>query len=303
MSRNSRYRSAEIKAGLWIFISMLILTAFVVGITGAKFWKEMDHYRVRLDYIGGLEVGSLVRMGGLVVGKISGIEILAGDRGGLELTLEVREGLPVKENTVAYLAFLSITSEQHLELESGKGPAPLLAPGDTIRTRESVDISDVQEKMIMIGDTLQALLGNVDKIFSPINIARIDSIIAQVNCTLLETSPKVGTILVNVNHATASLDSLLREVAQFMSGADTSITSVLSNTRQMMDEAKGAMADIDTTVNNVDLMVTGNSAKMTEVLNNLYQISVNLKDLSSTIRDNPFLLIRAIPKKERKLEK
>ncbi len=76
MHRKSRYRASEIKAGIWIFLALIIFTTFIVAVTGSKFWKEMDYYRVRLNYVGGLEIGSPVRMGGVLVGKVTDLGFL-----------------------------------------------------------------------------------------------------------------------------------------------------------------------------------------------------------------------------------
>ncbi len=301
MGRNARYRSSEIKAGIWILISALILAAFLVGISGAKFWKPVDSYRVHLSYIGGLEAGSPVRMGGMLVGKISAVKILS-DGNLLELTVEVPQGLPVKASTRAYLSFVSITSEQHLELNPGSGSAELLSPGDLIRSKEMLEMSDVLEKFDMVGDTVQAILHSVHKLLSPQNTARIDSIIEQTNSVLRTVNPRISEVLDNLNGATASMDSLLRNINQFVDGADTSFQRLAQSAQGLIAQAGTTLARIDTTAQGANALLEINSGHLTEALENIRQASYDLHLLSDAVKDNPFLLIRAIPKKERKLK-
>lgn len=300
MGRNARYRASEIKAGIWIFISLLILAAFIVGMSGARFWTEMDYYRVRLEYIGGLEVGSPVRLGGMMVGKVSHINLLP-NGSELELTVEVRPGLPVKSNTVAYLSFVSITSAQHLELNPGAEPAPLLSSGDLIASREVIEMSDVLRKFDAASDSVQLILHQVSTLLRPANVARADSILIQANRLFSSAGPRIDEVFEHLSRATVSLDSVLGNVDRFVAGADTSFDGLMRDSRRLISQAGLALAHIDTTARDAGHLMNSNSDKLFEVLENLDQASRNLHLLTSTVRDNPFLLFRAIPRQERKL--
>ena len=301
MSRNARYRSSEIKAGIWIIIAGVIFTTFIVLITGSRFWEEMDYYRARLNYVGGLEVSSPVRMSGLLVGKITGLEILGAQESGLELTIQVAKGLPIKANTVAYLSFISITSEQHLELEMSPEPAPLLTPGDLIPSKELTTMDEVMEHVGFVGDTLQVILGRVSRLLNPTNLARVDSIVMEVNNLLKQSSPDLAVTLARLREAAESLDSLLNNVNDFLLDADTEVLSVLQEAGETMKLTRVVLAGVDTTLLHADRLIVGNAGNLQQLLDNLNQTSRNLRELSGAIKDNPFLLIRAMPRKERKL--
>jgi phospholipid/cholesterol/gamma-HCH transport system substrate-binding protein len=301
MSRQSRYRASEIKAGIWIFLSLVIFAVFMFSITGSKFWKKTDHYRVRLKYVGGLEVGSPVRMGGLLVGKVGEVKILPSPESGMELTLEVNKGLPVKENTSAYLSFISITSEQHLELEQSPEPAPLLSPGDLIPSKELTTMDDIMEQIGYIGDTLRVILNQVHNLLKPANVAQIDSILAGINSIIQESEPDIAGLIRDSRRTVASLDTLIYNISALVEEGDTLLVNVLADTRQALQQATAALAQIDSTVENVDRVVADNSSNLSRFLDNLNQTSQNLKVLTSQVKDNPFLLIRAFPKQERKL--
>ena len=301
MSRQARYRSAEIKAGIWIIIAGLIFTTFIVLITGSRFWEKMDYYRARLNYVGGLEVGSPVRMSGMLVGKISEVKLMGSDDSGIELTFEVEQGLPIKSNTVAYLSYISITSEQHLELEISPEPAPLLKTGDLIQSKELTTMDQVMEHVGFIGDTLQVVLHKVGLLLKPANISRVDSIIMGVNTLLHESTPDLAATLARTREAAETLDTLLHNVNELVIDGDARILSVLDEAEKTMRQARMALAGMDTTLMNVDRLVLGSAVDLQQLLDNLNQTSRNLQALSNTIKDNPFLLIRAFPKEERKL--
>ena len=302
MPRKSRYRASEIKAGIWISIALIIFATFVVSITGSKFWKEMDYYRVQINYAGGLEVGSPVRMGGVLMGKVSSLEFLQEGENFIELTLEVKKGLKIKENTTAYLSSISITSEQHLELEQSSQPAPLLSPGDLIASKELTTMDQVMEHVGVVGDTLQVLLSRVNHLLKPENIARIDSIVIGVNSIIREGSEDFTALLASAHHTVGTLDSLLQNIDSMVASKDSLVDYVLLDTRRAMDQAIVTMAEIDSTVEDVDLLLKNNAGSLTKIFDNLNRVTENLKELSNTIKDNPFLMFRAIPRQERKIQ-
>ncbi len=301
MSRSSRYKYSEIKAGIWIFISLIIFSAFIVAVSGAKLWKEMDYYHVQLDYIGGLEVGSLVRMGGLVVGNVSQVDIRQDDNAGIELTIAVRKGLNIKSNTVAYLSYVSITSEHHLELDPSHLPAPLLKPGDTIKSKSMATTDDMMDRMTVVGDTLQIILHRVNLLLKPTNIARIDSIISGVNKVVHSASGDMELLLGDVRQAVLSIDTLLGNVNRLLAGSDSMVARVMQDARASIQQATATLAGIDTTVAGVEKLIENNSSSLNAIIHDMERTSENLKIMSDQVRDNPFLLIRTIPKEERSL--
>lgn len=302
-SRGARYRPAEIKAGVWIFIAVVVFIAFVIGISGTRFWSEQDYYKTRLEYVGGLEVGSPVRMGGLLVGKVSGIEILPPPASGMVLTLEVRADLPVKANATAYLSFISITSEQHLEIDQGRGAAPLLSPGDFIPSKELTTLDDAMEQIGYVSDTLRVILSNVNALLKPSNLAKVDSIISGVNAIVGQAGPEVMDLILSLRGAAAGADSLLDNVNRMLAGGGSQMDTVLLSLRRTLEEASLALNQASATMGSVDRVVLDNAGELEAILGNLRQATRNIEQLTSTVRENPFLLIRAIPKEQRKLEK
>jgi len=300
-SRNARYRKSEIKAGVWIFFALVLFTGILVAISGAKFWKELDHYRVRLNYVGGLEVGSPVRMGGVLVGKVTSLEFISDGNNLIELTIEVQKGLPVKNNTTAYLSFISITSEQHLELEQNPAAAPLLSPGDLIASKELTTMDEVMEHVGVVGDTLQVILSRVNRLLKPENLARIDSIVTGLNTVIYDSKAGFAALLRDADQTVLTLDSLVRNLDRMVTGNDTLLRTTLADASQALNRASSALAQIDTTIDHADRMLLSNSSNIRVILDNLNTTSENLKEFSNTVKENPFLLFRVIPRQERKL--
>ena len=302
MPRRKSYRSAEIKAGITIIVSGFILALFMVAISGARLFDEMAYYRVHLAYIGGLELGSEVRLGGNLIGKISDIRILYGDSVGNMMTIEVPPDTKIKDNTVAFLSFVSLTSAHHLELEPSAEPAPLLRPGDIIPSKEKPSMDDVITKMNVMGDTLLAMSARIGRIVDEENIARIDSIINGVNYMVSAGGEELVAVLKSGRELTESLDTLVTVLNNAVASGSGKFDKILDETQYAVTQARVTLADIDTTVVDVNTFFKQNSNDLIKLLENLSVISENIKVLSATIKDNPYLLIRSVPREERKLK-
>jgi phospholipid/cholesterol/gamma-HCH transport system substrate-binding protein len=63
----------EIKAGIIILTSIVILSVFVILIGGSQFLEKYDTYTVRVMNAAGLETGAQVKLGGVRVGRVLNI--------------------------------------------------------------------------------------------------------------------------------------------------------------------------------------------------------------------------------------
>ena len=70
----------EIKAGIIIVASFLILTALVILIGGSNLFEKFDVYYVKVMNTSGLETGAQVKLGGVRVGQGPGCQRTKGSR-------------------------------------------------------------------------------------------------------------------------------------------------------------------------------------------------------------------------------
>ncbi len=109
----------------------LILAAAVVA---ATLWlsdrsEETETYTVlfREHSLAGLDVDSTVSMRGIRVGRVRGLEILEDDIERVKVTIEVREGTPVKTDSRAYVERNFLTGIASIDILGGTSDAELLS--------------------------------------------------------------------------------------------------------------------------------------------------------------------------------
>ncbi|MCK5792746.1 MAG: outer membrane lipid asymmetry maintenance protein MlaD [Ketobacter sp.] len=102
------------------------------------------------DNVSGLSVGSDVRIGGIKVGVIDGMDLDPETfRATLHLFIEERYALP--KDTVAAIVSSGLLGEKFVNLEPG-GDDEMMQPGDAIRfTQSSVNIEDIIGRFVFSG--------------------------------------------------------------------------------------------------------------------------------------------------------
>lgn len=144
--------------GLVVIVGALLLAlAFAVG-GKSKDSGEGYVLQARFNRADGINVGSLVRLSGTVVGKVA--EQTLDDRYRAVLTLRVRNGLQLTEDTAAVIYTDGLLGAKFIELKPG-GDDKMLKPGAEIQyTQDAVVIEDLLDMIIQQG---RAKRGYLDK--------------------------------------------------------------------------------------------------------------------------------------------
>jgi phospholipid/cholesterol/gamma-HCH transport system substrate-binding protein len=131
-------RNAEISVGIFLMLGILALVLLALKVSNISETGNSDTYQLTasFDNIGGLKVRSAVRIGGVLVGRVSEISL---DREFLtpEITLSIFktfDNLP--SETSASILTAGLLGEQYLSLSPG-GDDEILVNGDVIEDTQS----------------------------------------------------------------------------------------------------------------------------------------------------------------------
>src|SRR6266850_1810469 len=95
--------STEAKVGTFVIISVVLLavTSYYVG--NAQWGRHLTPYTTYLRYAGGITAGTEVLFGGIAVGRVTSVRTWTKDPTQIEILLEVNEGTPLNESSLARL--------------------------------------------------------------------------------------------------------------------------------------------------------------------------------------------------------
>jgi phospholipid/cholesterol/gamma-HCH transport system substrate-binding protein len=331
-SRNE-FTATEIKAGLFVLASFLILVAFVAAIRGCRPQDDTAKiYYASFTNIAGLNVRADVRFGGVKVGKVIGIEPDPDDRSMIRVTAEVAGHVPVNNDSVASVTQITLMTEKHLEISTGDSEASLKNNGDTLTASTGsgglVDIPDLEgvtSRLEAMLDSVTLLMGGEPVGGSDRDIVDLAEVSAALEDTLEGGSATVNEVAALIAENREGLSQVVDRLAALEETATKlliQISGVISDNRAPLHETMVNLEQITSEASeNLDEMLAslrttfqhledagGNASDLLDeqrptieaILLNLEETTRNLRQLSRSLADQPSALVRGSKAQGRK---
>jgi phospholipid/cholesterol/gamma-HCH transport system substrate-binding protein len=119
-----------------------ILTLFLAATIGNITFGGKTTYKAMFSDVTGLLAGNDVRLAGVRVGQVTGIELA--DRKLARVTFTLDQNRRIPESTILRLRYRNLVGERYLAVTEGPGSADLLKSGSTVpltQTRNALDLT------------------------------------------------------------------------------------------------------------------------------------------------------------------
>ena len=318
--------SVEAKVGAFVVICLLVLGTTVYYVSNGHLGKHFTPYRTYLRYAGGIAPGTNVLFGGIESGTVVSVNPWREDPTRIQIDLQVKQGTPVNEKSIAKLGSVSLMSSPAIEITTGSNQARRLQPGDVIRSAETVSIDDMTRKLSTIADganTLivqvqgelanisgkaQTVLSNLDEITGPDNRRQLAQILRQVNSLVAAESPKIDELTANLAQVTREADSVMQRVGPLVDHTDATVTNVNLTIDQLRDpmrqdllELQTVMAQANSTMKSIQTLIRTNDTNIADTVENVRVATENIDELTDELKQRPWSLVRIRQQKDRKL--
>lgn len=244
---------------------LLLFTAIIFIVFGQFRFEKTTSYTAEFSNASGLKADQFVRAGGVEVGKIEDIKLTPDGRRAV-VRFNVDRSLPLYQSTTATIRYLDLIGNRYINLErgTGEGAEKVLPPGGFIplaRTQPALD--------------LDALIGGFKPLFKSLDPQKVNNI-AQ---SLLTVFQGQGGTINSILEQTASLTSSLAD-------RDAAIGEVITNLNTTLGTVVKHQKDFDSTVNNLEVLITGLSTRADPLANAVNQIAEGTGTLASLLRDD-----------------
>jgi phospholipid/cholesterol/gamma-HCH transport system substrate-binding protein len=298
------FTGTEIRAGLMVFISGIVLLMFIAAILKFRPQAGEKMFYIPMTDIGGLDRSADVRFGGMVVGRVSKIEPDPKNRAQMLVTAKVAEDTPVNGGSRAFIGQVSLTTEKHLEITTGTSDAPLLKDGDFVSTIPPIgpfgDLSGLTNSVQGLIADVQVLLGVSDgkgaRTLDTADTRTIAEIFAQLDGIMADLRVVLGVIDEKGNVIPAEER---RTVNDLMTGLDSAVSDgklliedvrgVLAENRQQINDllasAEEVASSADHLVDNMDDLVTDNRENIDALIENTRQAVSSVNDMMADVKN------------------
>jgi ABC-type transporter Mla subunit MlaD len=304
--------TTEAKVGAFVLGCFSILAFTIIYLVNAQFSGGNLPYRTYLRYAGGLEPGASVLFGGINVGKVTSVRPWTSDRTKIEILLTVKEGTPLNEKSVAKLGLTSVMSGAVLSVTTGSNDAKRLPSGSSIPSQEAASLDEIAGKMATVADNANDLIvqarGELDGISGD---AR--SLLANLNTvTGRPTQQKVQTALDHVNTLLATegpkIDRISDQLIALSQHADDTVQNINGTVSDVREPLRKDLVDLQNTLQqakqllgDMQVIVRANDYKIDDTVENLRVATDNLDQLTDSLKQRPWSLIRIKQPKEREV--
>jgi len=309
----------EVKVGAFVLASLTILTFTIIYLMTTSSRTGSVPYKTYLHYAGGLEAGAPVLFGGINAGRVTAVRPWTADPTKIEILMNLIPGTPVNEKSVAKLGSVSLMSGPVLLVSTGSNDARRVATGEAIPSQDVASMDEIIAKVSTVADNANSLmtqvqgelagisgdartlLANLNTMTGKPNQARVNATLEQMSRLVTDARPKIDGMLDQVSQVTAKLgpvvdhaDGAIQNINGTVSDVRDPLRNDLAELQTTLQEAKGLLA-------NMQVMVRANDSRIDETLENLRITTQNLSDLTNSVKQRPWSLIRIKQPQDRKV--
>ena len=304
--------TTEAKVGAFVLGCFSILAFTIIYLMHAQFSGDTVPYRTYLRYAGGLEPGADVLFGGIAAGKVKAVRPWTSDPTKIEILLEITHGTPLNEKSVAKLGLVSLMNSAALSITTGSNDAKRLAPGSAIPSKEAASLDEIAGKMADVADNANALitqaqgelegisgdarslLANLNTITGPPTQQKVQAVLDHVNGILATEGPKIDRISDQLIALSGHADDTIQNVNGTVTNLREPIRKDLAELQNTLQQAKQLLTDMQ-------VVVRANDYKIDDTVENLRMATDNLGQLTDSLKQRPWSLIRIKQPKEREV--
>ena len=306
--------TTEAKVGAFVLGCFSVLAFTLTYLINAQLGVHSVPYRTYLRYAGGIEPGAQVLFGGINVGKVTAVRPWSSDPTRIEILLEVKENTPLNEKSVAKLGLVSVMSSAALSITTGSNDAKRLPPGSTIPSQEAASLDEISSKLTIVADNANRLITEVRSELQGISgdahtlLTNLNGITGQPNQRkirdLLDNADSMlATERPKIDHLTDQLNALGQHADETIQNVNGTVSEVREPVRKDLAELQETLLETKHLLADMRVLVKANDYKIDDTIENLRTATENLDDLTESVKQRPWSLIRIKQPEDRKVPK
>jgi phospholipid/cholesterol/gamma-HCH transport system substrate-binding protein len=202
-----RETAVKFRVGLFVLIALATFLAGVYAL-GARARLFEARYTIHADFteVGGLVEGATVRLAGVQIGRVTGVNLPPHPGGKVRVDLTIGRTFSdrIRKNSVARIETQGLLGDRIVEITVGDASAPPVAPGEVIASRDPTDFGKILSSGADTAKNVAALADALRETADQINKSKmIEDAASTVN--------KLGRVVDQVEHGRGWAHALLYE--------------------------------------------------------------------------------------------
>lgn len=299
MSRKTLGR--DLTVGLVVLVAAFIFTLGVFSIgSEQRVWVRKVAYRLEIPEANGLQGGSPVRLAGVQVGAVTGVNFSPDPKNtNIEVRLSVDQAHQhrIREDTRATVKILTLLGgEKYVELSPGNPELPVLPPGSIIQVPETFGMEQLGELSAGLADDIKSISTNVRLVLERVMAQEgvvgrmlLDPNFGSQTFADIAESARIGRrAMEDIDQGHGLVGRLVKDDA-FAKHSLASIENSLARIESLLDKASREDGPVQALLDP--------NGKVAASLDNIHQASANLQDFTAQMKEGSGLAGRLMSDK------
>jgi phospholipid/cholesterol/gamma-HCH transport system substrate-binding protein len=296
-------RNTQLIVGLFVSLALLLFVTVTLWLSGRQGGEATESYTMYFENdVSGLMLGGPVFYLGVEVGKVTRMDIIAGDPMRVRVDIEVLASTPVDTGTSASLAFQGITGVAVINLYGEPGMnLPLKAPpGEdypVIAVRDAGLAALLSDAPGLV-EKLNRLLDQAGRLVSEDNQGRISTTLENIEALstrLREQDKALAELPASLHNTMSEIQSTLAELRNVATDLRPGLSDSMTNLEQMTADLAKMTGRLDewTDENGEDMQhfLDNGLGQVPDLVADARRVLREAEKLVRELRDNPSMLI------------
>jgi phospholipid/cholesterol/gamma-HCH transport system substrate-binding protein len=146
MNEQQRERAMKLRVGIFVLVALAVFLG-VIYMLGARARLFEARYTIYAEFsdVGGLQEGATVRLAGVQIGRVSGVELPAQPGGKVRVGLKIAKqfGDRIRKDSVARIQTQGLLGDRIVEITVGTAQSPVVQPGEMLASSDPVDLQHI----------------------------------------------------------------------------------------------------------------------------------------------------------------
>jgi len=172
MNEEGNERGRKLRVGVFVLIGVAVFLGMIYALGArARLFEPRFTLHAEFTEVGGLVEGATVRLAGVQIGRVSGVNLPPhpGGKVRVDMTIARRYGDRVRKDSVARIETQGLLGDRIIEITVGTAQAPPVQPGEVLASRDPFDIGKVMSESAGVVKNVGALAESLQKTAETLN--------------------------------------------------------------------------------------------------------------------------------------
>lgn len=241
MNELQRERALRLRVGLFVLVALASFLGLIY-LLGARARLFEARYTVHADFmeIGGLIEGATVRLAGVQIGRVTGVELPAKPGGKVRVDMSITRQYAdlIRRNSVARIETQGLLGDKIVEITVGSAEAAPVRAGEVIAARDPTDVGQVLTEGAATVKNVAALTESLRAMAETLNRTRIAEDVADTVAAARGAADRFGRTADQFGRAAEQVSSTAQALARDAGAVLADARQVTSQVGRIVDEVE-----------------------------------------------------------------